>query len=168
MRFLSLTLLATVSVSVFAQDVETSTTTTATTQQTTSSCGAQYILDACIQTIQSQVDACGPNEWDCLCEQANNMLTCYNNCPGDPGRTAVQQQRDSYCNAAGITSTSTTSTTATSTRTSSSTSTETEATTTSEGAAAETEDVDDAGVKLNVGLGVGGGVVLAVLGGLVW
>jgi hypothetical protein len=34
-------------------------------------------------------------------------------------------------------------------------------------AAAETEDVDDAAVRLDVGLGVGGGVLLAVFGGLV-
>ncbi|KAL5341723.1 hypothetical protein BJX70DRAFT_24769 [Aspergillus crustosus] len=121
MRFLSaLSLLATTSVYVLAQDTPTSTTTAATTQSTTS-CDAQNILDACIQSIQIQVENCGPNEWDCLCEQTNNLLTCYNNCPLDPGRIGVQQQKVSYCNAAGITSTttttraSTTSTTATST-----------------------------------------------------
>lgn len=39
-------------------------------------------------------------DYDCLCTQYTNLLTCYNNCPNDSGVTTVQQQREQYCTAA--------------------------------------------------------------------
>ena len=49
------------------------------------------------------------NDYDCLCNQYGNLLTCYANCPGDVGVTTVQQQRDQNCIAAsGYPSTSST------------------------------------------------------------
>ncbi|EED23963.1 GPI anchored serine-threonine rich protein [Talaromyces stipitatus ATCC 10500] len=63
-------------------------------------CAAQNILDACLATEQAQLQACGVNDWSCLCEQSNNVLTCYNNCPGDDGHFGAQQRMTSYCNAA--------------------------------------------------------------------
>ncbi|OJI97638.1 hypothetical protein ASPVEDRAFT_302118 [Aspergillus versicolor CBS 583.65] len=160
MRFLSvLSVLASASVSVLAQETATS-TGTSTPKNGGSSCDAQNILDACVESIQEQVDACGPNEWDCLCEQTNNMLTCYNNCPNDGSRTGIQQQRISYCNAAGTLSTS-------STRPATKTATATsDASSTSDGAAASAT-ADDAASRLEIGLGAGFGVGLAVLGSLV-
>ncbi|KAL2832024.1 hypothetical protein BDW59DRAFT_139565 [Aspergillus cavernicola] len=176
MRLLSVLPLLAASVPVLAQGTETSTistTSTTSTPQAASTCEAQNILDTCIRSIQAQVDACGPNEWGCLCEQTNNLLTCYNNCPEDTGRTGVEQQRVSYCNAAGlVSSSSTTSRTATSTNTSTSTATstststdseETGATTTSSGAASA-ETSDDAAVgSVRVDMGLLGLVVLGVL-----
>ncbi|KAL4785137.1 hypothetical protein BJX76DRAFT_325698 [Aspergillus varians] len=164
MRLLSIfSFLATLSVCVLAQD----TTSTATSTHTASSCDAQNILDACVKSIQVQVDACSSNEWDCLCEQTSNMLTCYNNCPGDGGRNGVQQQRLSYCNAAGqLSSTSTSSHSITATRTTTS-SEETAVTSTSSEGAAASETAEDAAMRLEMGLGAGVGVGLVMLGGFV-
>ncbi|KPI44097.1 uncharacterized protein AB675_6294 [Cyphellophora attinorum] len=83
------------------------------------------ILDACKGTIQGQINSCATNDWGCLCTQYINLLTCYNNCPGDTGVASVQQQREQYCNFASVYSSSTTrisaaSTTASSSATSSS------------------------------------------------
>ncbi|KAL4969001.1 GPI anchored serine-threonine rich protein [Aspergillus stella-maris] len=169
MRFLSaISLLATVSVCALAQETSTSSASSPqTTDDSHSSCDAQNILDACVNSIQAQVDNCGANEWDCLCEQTNNMLTCYNNCPGDPARNGVNQQRISYCNAAGQLSSTSTSATATSTRTRTTTASETEtATSTSDGAAAsETADDGVDGLRGSV-VGAGVGLGVALLGGL--
>ncbi|KAL3480091.1 hypothetical protein BJX99DRAFT_221249 [Aspergillus californicus] len=166
MRFFSILSLLAASVSVLAQ----AGTSTTTAPQASSTCEAQNILDTCLRSIQAQVDSCSPNDWGCLCEQTNNLLTCYNNCPEDGGRNGVQQQKLSYCNAASLTSTTTSTTTSTSTSTGTATSTstsssaeETGATTTSGGAAAE-ETSDGAAVgnvRVNMGL-VGAG--LAMLG----
>lgn len=35
-----------------------------------------------------------------MCTRANDVLTCYNNCPGDPDQFGAQQTKISYCNAA--------------------------------------------------------------------
>ncbi|KAL3489814.1 hypothetical protein BJX62DRAFT_150408 [Aspergillus germanicus] len=167
MRFLSVASLLAASVSVLAQGTGTSTSSPAATS---SSCDAQNILDTCLRSIQIQVDNCGPNEWDCLCEQTNNLLTCYNNCPNDGGRNGVQQQKVSYCNAAeaaGLLSSTTTSTSATTTSTATSTASQDddEPTPTSDGAASsETSDDAAAGVSMDVRLGGLVGLGLAVLG----
>jgi hypothetical protein len=75
--------------------------------QTTSSgpisgCGTQIdiIIQTCLGTEKAQLANCSPNDWDCLCEQSKNVLTCYNNCPSDPNRFGAEQTSVSYCNAA--------------------------------------------------------------------
>jgi hypothetical protein len=75
--------------------------------QTTSSapvsgCGSQVdiIIQTCLATEKAQLANCSPNDWDCLCEQSNNVLTCYNNCPSSPDRFGAEQTKVSYCNAA--------------------------------------------------------------------
>ncbi|KAL2872159.1 GPI anchored serine-threonine rich protein [Aspergillus lucknowensis] len=161
MRVLSTLSLLAASVSVLAQEPETSNTAPGGTG---SPCDAQTILDTCIKSIQRQVDACGANEWDCLCEQTNNLLTCYNNCPGDGGRNGVQQQKVSYCNAAGMFSSTTTSTRTTSTSTSTATS-NTSSPTGDGPASPETSDGAAVGnVGVDLGLGAVVGLGLAVLG----
>ncbi|KAL4999576.1 hypothetical protein BDV10DRAFT_53618 [Aspergillus recurvatus] len=169
MRLLSLlSVLASASVCVLAQDATSTTTAT----QSSSTCLAQNILDACLESVQGRVDACGANEWRCLCDETTSLLTCYDNCPNDGNRNGVAQQRTSYCNAADqlepTSTTSTTFATTTSTKTASATDGDTTAvtgTSTSNGPAAS-ETVDDAAgrVQLALGLGVGAGVGLAVLG----
>ncbi|CBF87688.1 hypothetical protein AN1338.2 [Aspergillus nidulans FGSC A4] len=171
MHLLSLlSVLASASVCVLAQDATSTTTTT----QPSSTCLAQNILDTCLESVQGRVDACGANEWRCLCDETTSLLTCYDNCPDDGGRNGVAQQRTSYCNAADqlepTSTTSMTTATTTSTRTSSATdgdATATTSTSTSDGAAAS-ETADDAAgrVQLALGFGVGAGVGLAVLGAL--
>ncbi|GAD95337.1 GPI anchored serine-threonine rich protein [Paecilomyces variotii No. 5] len=81
---------------VAAQD----TTTAATAQATSSTCAAQNIVDACLKSTTPQLKACASTDWKCLCDQSNNVLTCYNNCPGDPDQFGAQQTKESYCNAA--------------------------------------------------------------------
>ena len=58
------------------------------------------IINNCLGTENAQLAACQANDWDCLCTQTTNVLTCYNNCPTDPNAFGVQQQQTSYCNAA--------------------------------------------------------------------
>ncbi|OCK75998.1 hypothetical protein K432DRAFT_385777 [Lepidopterella palustris CBS 459.81] len=65
-----------------------------------STCQAQNIVDACIASIQPQINACAGNDWICLCQQYQNLLTCYNNCPGLPEKATVQNQVTSFCTAA--------------------------------------------------------------------
>ena len=54
-------------------------------------------------------------DYSCLCTQYQNLLTCYNNCPNDPGVGTVQQQREQYCDAASVYGSTTTLGTASST-----------------------------------------------------
>lgn len=67
-----------------------------------SGCGDQVdlIIQTCLGSTQAQLNACGDNDWDCLCTQSTNVLTCYNNCPSDPNAFGAQQTQTSYCNAA--------------------------------------------------------------------
>jgi cobalamin biosynthesis Mg chelatase CobN len=76
------------------------TTTGPSSPSSTDTCQAQNIVDACLNTIQSQIDACDPNDWICLCDQYTNKLTCWNNCPDSNERPPVQNQVTQYCNAA--------------------------------------------------------------------
>jgi len=75
-------------------------TNSASSSSSTSSCQAQNILDSCLQSEKPQLQACAANDWSCLCTQSTNVLTCYNDCPNDPGKVAAQQTMTSYCNAA--------------------------------------------------------------------
>jgi len=85
-----------------AQSTAASVATVATAAQPTSSstCQAQNIVDACIADTQPQINACAGNDWICLCQQYQNLLTCYNNCPDLPERATVQNQVTSFCTAA--------------------------------------------------------------------
>jgi hypothetical protein len=58
------------------------------------------VLDACIATEQAQINGCSPSDYSCLCQQYGNLLTCYNNCPNDPGLFGVQQEKTQQCEAA--------------------------------------------------------------------
>ncbi|KIM96277.1 hypothetical protein OIDMADRAFT_32948 [Oidiodendron maius Zn] len=93
--FVGLTLLAW-SVGLVAAD----TTTVVAPVATSGSCAAQDVLDACLSLEKPQLAACATDDWDCMCTQANNVLTCYNDCPSDSGAFGAQQVKISYCNAA--------------------------------------------------------------------
>ncbi|KAF2652476.1 hypothetical protein K491DRAFT_695557 [Lophiostoma macrostomum CBS 122681] len=76
------------------------TTTSAASSTYTSDVCAQDIVDACVKSIQAQVDACKDNDWVCLCENYQSLLTCYNNCPSSDDRSPVQNEVTQYCAAA--------------------------------------------------------------------
>ncbi|GAP84506.1 putative GPI anchored serine-threonine rich protein [Rosellinia necatrix] len=79
------------------------------TAQTTSACGAQSIVDACLETTQSYLSQCGTQDFACLCEKYTTIMTCFNNCPNDDRRYATDSQRQLYCaNASAFPSTTTT------------------------------------------------------------
>ena len=84
---------------------------------------AYSILDACIATIQGQINSCMQTDYSCLCTQYQNLLTCYNNCPNDPGVSTVQSEREQYCSAASVYGSTTTLGTASSTPATSATAT---------------------------------------------
>ncbi|PYH46148.1 GPI anchored serine-threonine rich protein [Aspergillus saccharolyticus JOP 1030-1] len=147
----------------------------ATTGDSSSSSGdtaqcAKSILDACLKQLQPQMSACGQNDWSCLCTQSQNVLTCYSNCPSDPGRYTVSQQEVSYCNAAQANSLLYSTSTKV-TKTASATKTIATATTTayakSTAASATATSVKSSGAAAGTaGLELGLGVAAVVLG--VW
>lgn len=123
-------LLATAATFAAAQSTSTTTTTSAAVQSTTttssapassSSCAAQQVLDACLGTEQALINSCQSNDYSCLCNNYGNLLTCYANCPNDPGVTSVQQFRTQYCSAASAYGTTTLMVAPTSTSSSAST-----------------------------------------------
>ncbi|KAK8204203.1 hypothetical protein BKA81DRAFT_91805 [Phyllosticta paracitricarpa] len=63
-------------------------------------CAAQTILDTCLTSEKAKADACGGNDWLCLCDTYQSILTCYNNCPNDSARSAVNNQVTQFCGAA--------------------------------------------------------------------
>ncbi|RMY80211.1 hypothetical protein D0864_08767 [Hortaea werneckii] len=74
--------------------------TSASTSSSTSESGCGNIIQTCLGSTQAQLAACDATDWDCLCTQQTNVLTCYNNCPSDPNAFGAQQTKTSYCNAA--------------------------------------------------------------------
>ncbi|KAI7220504.1 hypothetical protein KC333_g2334 [Hortaea werneckii] len=81
----------------------TSVSSASTSSSTSESgCGKSIdlIIQTCLGSTQAQLAACEDNDWDCLCTQQTNVLTCYNNCPSDPNAFGAQQTQTSYCNAA--------------------------------------------------------------------
>jgi hypothetical protein len=54
-------------------------TTTATTTTTTAECQAQSILDACLDTTQGYLSLCESQDWSCLCDKYNAIMTCASN-----------------------------------------------------------------------------------------
>ncbi|OAT06091.1 hypothetical protein BDBG_02374 [Blastomyces gilchristii SLH14081] len=65
-----------------------------------SKCDAQNILEACVESTTAILKSCPVQDWDCLCTHYSNVLTCYNNCPKDQGRHAVESSKVANCNAA--------------------------------------------------------------------
>ncbi|KAK2773285.1 hypothetical protein FQN52_004575, partial [Onygenales sp. PD_12] len=158
--------------------------------KTGTKCAAQNILDACLKSTKLTLENCPVNDWECLCARYTDVLTCYNNCPSDQGKFAIESSQLANCNAAKqyakpTTTTTTTTNTATSTgATGTPTGTETDkpssggdgdadvptetASKTVSGAAASgtgTGTVDSAAVAVAVvGKGVGGVVGLVAVG----
>ncbi|CAK4033369.1 Hypothetical predicted protein [Lecanosticta acicola] len=108
-----------------AQSSSTTAASTTASSTSTSGCGTQIdtIIASCLGTTKAQLSACATNDWDCMCTQTTNVLTCYNNCPSSPDRNGVLQQQTSYCNAAKAYSSSSSSATHTGTATGTATAT---------------------------------------------
>ncbi|KAH9817416.1 GPI anchored serine-threonine rich protein [Teratosphaeria destructans] len=79
-----------------------STTISSAVSTGTSGCGSQIdiTIQTCLTQLNAQLAACATTDWDCLCTQSTNVLTCYNNCPSDPNAFGSKQQNTAYCNAA--------------------------------------------------------------------
>ncbi|KAK5634597.1 hypothetical protein RRF57_010310 [Xylaria bambusicola] len=107
-NILSIAILAAASVS-----AQTATTTASTG---TSTCAAQSILDACLDTTEGYVDLCGSTDYSCLCDKYTAIMTCFANCPNDSRSSSLDSQRQLYCaNASAFATTTTTAKTASST-----------------------------------------------------
>jgi len=74
--------------------------TTSSASTATSICADQPVLNQCILTEQARINSCAANDYSCLCQTYGNLLTCYNNCPNDPGLYSVQQEKTQQCDAA--------------------------------------------------------------------
>jgi len=131
---------------------------------TASRCDAQVILDTCLSTTKAILATCGPNDYSCLCTQYGNVLTCYNNCPADQGRFAIEASKVANCNAASLLASTTTTTSKPSTTASSSA-----ATTTTDSASNTVAAASSSTAKpSNAAAGMRGDQIVAVeVGGLV-
>ncbi|KIV99286.1 uncharacterized protein PV09_09054 [Verruconis gallopava] len=89
-----------VALAVAAAGLVSAQTATTTAASSGSTCAAQNIVDSCLATTKIPLDACAPNDWQCMCDAQTQVVTCYNNCPGDQDRFAAEQQQTSWCNAA--------------------------------------------------------------------
>ncbi|KAK1776110.1 hypothetical protein QBC45DRAFT_227070 [Copromyces sp. CBS 386.78] len=65
--------------------------------QTTSVCGAAYIVETCLGTENSRLSLCGRDDYGCKCAQYPNIIACYNNCPNDPRKATSMGERDTWC-----------------------------------------------------------------------
>jgi hypothetical protein len=63
-------------------------------------CAAQDILNKCVSDTTDIVSSCAPNDYGCLCQKYQAVLTCYNNCPNDQGMAGAQAEVNSNCQAA--------------------------------------------------------------------
>jgi len=69
---------------------------------TSTACAAQDVLDQCLVTGKGYLDACAASDYACLCQKSNDILTCYLQCPNDPGQSSAQNTKDTNCNNASI------------------------------------------------------------------
>ncbi|CAK7272158.1 hypothetical protein SEPCBS119000_004977 [Sporothrix epigloea] len=90
MQFLAL-------VALLASAVSATSTAAAPAAAGTSTCAAQNILDACLQTENNLFNSCGTNDWNCKCNAYKDIVTCYNNCPNDPAVYSAQGQVQIFC-----------------------------------------------------------------------
>jgi len=60
------------------------------------------IVDACVSSYKSRIDACNAKGQDyiCLCDVYTDVLVCYNNCPNSNEKPPAEGTKTSYCNAA--------------------------------------------------------------------
>ncbi|KAK4142062.1 uncharacterized protein C8A04DRAFT_38581 [Dichotomopilus funicola] len=65
--------------------------------QTSSACGADYIVESCLSSEKAKLATCDGKDYDCLCQSWKNILTCYNNCPNDSRLENDAGQRDIFC-----------------------------------------------------------------------
>ncbi|KJR84631.1 GPI anchored serine-threonineeeee rich protein [Sporothrix schenckii 1099-18] len=93
MQFLTFAALLASAVSVSAA----TTSAAAPVGTSTSSCAAQNILDACLQTETDLFNSCGTNDWNCKCNAYGAIVTCYNNCPSDQTVVTAKGQQQIFC-----------------------------------------------------------------------
>ncbi|TVY57009.1 hypothetical protein LCER1_G000982, partial [Lachnellula cervina] len=77
-------------------------TSSAAASGTSSVCAAQDVLNQCLVTGRGYLDACASTDYACLCQKSNDILTCYLQCPNDPGQSAAQNTKSTNCNNASI------------------------------------------------------------------
>ncbi|KAL2022005.1 hypothetical protein VTK56DRAFT_6245 [Thermocarpiscus australiensis] len=65
--------------------------------QTTSTCAADYIVEACLSGERAKLANCQTGDYDCQCNQWKNIITCFNNCPNDPRKFENQGQMQIFC-----------------------------------------------------------------------
>ncbi|ELQ40105.1 hypothetical protein M0657_005004 [Pyricularia oryzae] len=61
------------------------------------SCGATYIVDACLTGEKAKFNACEDKDWGCKCASYEAIVTCFNNCPNDPRKTSEEGQKSIFC-----------------------------------------------------------------------
>ncbi|KGO40805.1 hypothetical protein PEX2_075370 [Penicillium expansum] len=72
------------------------TSTTLADSSVNTACASENILQ-CIQSMQSNLAICAPDDWNCQCTISTNILDCYNNCPDDISRKDAESTRQQNC-----------------------------------------------------------------------
>ncbi|ROV92373.1 hypothetical protein VMCG_09152 [Cytospora schulzeri] len=100
--------------------------TTSSAVTSTSSCGAEYIVEQCLTDTESTQKNCDTTDYSCQCAAYQAEATCFNNCPGDSRQATYEGLVSQYC---ALASQYSTTNTAPATAASTSTSTSSAATT---------------------------------------
>jgi len=128
---------------------------------TNTACAAQNILDTCLGSTNAIVQGCGDLDWKCKCTGMDAVITCYNNCPNDPGVSTAQGLKTQYCVAASQAMPASTSSSAVSGSITSQATTTTAAGTTSKSSSSATAKSTNAAMAM---YGSGSGLVAAAIG----
>ncbi|KAK8069483.1 hypothetical protein PG994_006099 [Apiospora phragmitis] len=105
---------------------------------TSSTCAAANIVDACLETTTGYLSQCTDNaDYQCKCDKYTAIMTCFNNCPNDTRAASYANSKQLYCMNASLYS----SQTATATTTGSTSAPVSAAATTTSAAAAGTDKV---------------------------
>ncbi|KAJ5359981.1 hypothetical protein N7517_009172 [Penicillium concentricum] len=72
-------------------------TTTSADSKMSTTCASEDVLQQCIQSMQSHLENCAPDDWNCQCTSSKDMVYCYNNCPDGSSKKDAESIRQQYC-----------------------------------------------------------------------
>ncbi|CEP18129.1 hypothetical protein [Parasitella parasitica] len=72
-------------------------------------CAAQQVLSTCLSNEETYLKTCQGQDYACLCKWHAAKLSCYDNCPNDPGMPFAKGEKDTFCSIAQTYNTTTSS-----------------------------------------------------------
>ncbi|KAL0095845.1 hypothetical protein J3Q64DRAFT_1708927 [Phycomyces blakesleeanus] len=74
--------------------------------QNVTECAVAGIFNQCLQNEDTYIKTCIVTDYACLCRWHTVKLSCWNNCPNEPGRATQQSLTTSHCAMPGANATS--------------------------------------------------------------